>query len=105
MKSDTIILWFKAFCYVVVGAGSAMITSLGQWANSGEWPNKINWVMIITGAAVGGASQLLSFFSSAWSDYRDARSQTKIVPKAVNKTQAEVKADEVTAADGAPKVV
>ena len=56
---------------VATGAGANLATSLAQWANSGEWPAKIQWIVIIVGACVGAATNLLSFLSGSFSSYRE----------------------------------
>lgn len=70
MKQGTAVLCIKGACFVVVGAGTPLITNLSQWANSGEWPARINWVVIIIGGVVGGATQLLSFLSESFAQYK-----------------------------------
>ena len=73
MKLDTAIIVTKGACYLLIGAGSNLATSLAQWANSGEWPARIQWIVIIVGATVGAATNLLSFLSSSWAKYRDEK--------------------------------
>lgn len=72
---DTAVLWIKLLCYMLIGAGTPLISSLAQWANSGEWPEKIQWVVIISGAIVGGATQMLSFLSSSYASYKAGSNQ------------------------------
>lgn len=74
MKADTAIIILKASCYVLIGAGTPMAASLAQWGNSNQWPEKIQWVIILIGATVGGATQLLSYLSGSYSDYVKGRS-------------------------------
>lgn len=69
MRLPTLVIIVKGLCYVAIGALTPLSASLAQWANSGEWPNRTVWVVIISGSIVGGATQLLSFLSSAYSDY------------------------------------
>lgn len=59
----------KGICFVLIGALTPLGAALAQWANSGEWPNAVVWIVIIGGCVVGGATQLLSFLSSAYADY------------------------------------
>lgn len=73
MKLDIIEVTAKALCYVVIGAGANLATSLSQWANSGEWPDRINWVVIITSCSVGGATNLLSFLSNSYAGFKQGR--------------------------------
>ena len=70
MKPGTSVLIFKGFCFALIGAGTPLITNLSQWSNSGSWPERINWVVIIAGSAVGGATQLLSFLSESFAQYK-----------------------------------
>ena len=44
-----------------------------QWSNEKAWPDKIQWILIMTGAVVGGATQLLSYLSGSYSDYIKGR--------------------------------
>jgi hypothetical protein len=74
MKIPTVVIIAKAFCFVLIGALTPLAASLAQWANSGELPPRIVWIVILSGCAVGGATQLLSFLSSAYSDYVQTRS-------------------------------
>lgn len=69
-KVELFVLLTKLLCYTFIGAGTPMLSSLAQWANSGEWPEKIQWVVIIIGACVGGATQVLSFLSSSFAKYK-----------------------------------
>lgn len=69
MKIETAVVIAKGLCYVVIGGLTPLGTSLGQWVNSGQWPPRISWVMIVAGCCVGGATQLLSYLSGSYSDY------------------------------------
>jgi hypothetical protein len=51
------------------GFTAPIIVALAQWANTGEWPSNVVWVIIGAMAINGAASQLLSFLSSSYSDY------------------------------------
>lgn len=73
MKHDTFTLVLKGLCYVLIGAGTPAAASLAQWGDSGEWPPRIQWVIIGIGATVGGATQLLSYLSGSYSDWNRAR--------------------------------
>jgi hypothetical protein len=75
-KLDTTVVILKLCCYVLIGAGASLASSLAQWSNSGEWPGKIQWIVIITGAAVGGATQVLSFLSSSFAKYNQTAATT-----------------------------
>ena len=70
MKIETAAIWTKGFCFMVLGATIPAGTGLAQWLNSGTWPPAINWVGICIGAAGGAATQLLSFLSQSFGDYK-----------------------------------
>lgn len=73
MKQDTAIVVTKGFCYVVVGFFTPLSVGLAQWANSGQWPSNIIWVVIGSACATGAATQLLSYLSGSYSDYVKGR--------------------------------
>lgn len=73
IKLDTAVLVTKGVLYMVIGAGTPMASSLAQWSNEKQWPDRIQWVIILTGAVVGGATQLLSYLSGSYSDYVKGR--------------------------------
>ena len=72
MKVPTTVVIVKCCCYMFIGGLTPLAASLAQWANSGESPPKIVWVVIMAGCGVGAATQLLAFLSSAYSDYKEA---------------------------------
>lgn len=69
MKLETVVVVAKALCYVMIGFFTPLTVALAQWANSGEWPSRIVWVVIGASCFVGAATQLLSFLSGSYSDY------------------------------------
>jgi len=75
LKLETIVVVAKAYCFVIIGFFTPLTVGLAQWANSGEMPGPIIW--IVTGAScfVGAAGQLLSFLSGSYSDYTAGRKQ------------------------------
>lgn len=75
MKLDTAAIIAKAGCFLVIGFFTPLVTGLAQWANSGEWPGKIVWVVIGGSCCIGGATQLLSFLSNSYSEYAKTRTQ------------------------------
>lgn len=85
MKPETAILFTKALCYIVIGALTPLSSALAQWANTGEWPPRIIWVVVVSGCIVGGATQLLAFLSGSYSDYLKNRtngnSPDQVLPK------------------------
>lgn len=70
-KLDTAVLVAKGGCFLIIGFFTPLVSGLAQWANSGEWPGKIVWVVMAGTCCVGGATQLLSFLSNSFSDYKD----------------------------------
>lgn len=74
MKLPTAVIIAKAICFVLIGVLTPLTASLAQWANSGEWPSNVVWIIILAGCGVGGATQLLSFLSSSYSDYVQTKS-------------------------------
>lgn len=73
MKADTVVMMTKGCAFVIAGAASSLVAGLGQWANTGEWPERINWVVIIAGTVGGAATQLLSFLSGSYMDWQAKR--------------------------------
>lgn len=69
MKLDTGILLTKGSAFVIAAVCLSLGTALAQWANSGEWPGKIVWVVIMANAVGQGANALISFLSGAYADY------------------------------------
>lgn len=77
MKHDTVLVIVRCLLYAMMGAGTALVSGLGQWANSPDAsPSRINWVIIISGAVVAGATQVSSFLSSAYSDWAASRKES-----------------------------
>lgn len=81
MKVDTGVLIAKALCYITIGGLTPLATGLGQWVDTGDWPPRINWVVIGAGCAVGAATQLLSFFSQSYGNWKDSVAQNTPIPK------------------------
>ena len=54
--------------------GGAMLSSfvgaLGQWANAGEWPSSLQWLIIAGTTAGAGMSALVAFLSTSYGDWR-----------------------------------
>lgn len=86
MKLDTAVVITKGLCYLAVGAGANLATSLAQWANSGQWPARIQWIVIIVGATVGAATQLLSFLSGSFTTYRQKKQEEDSNPMLFKKS-------------------
>ena len=73
MKLSTVIIITKGTCYFVIGGLAPLSVGLAQWANTGEWPPRIIWIVIIGGCVSGAFSNLLSFLSGAFSEYMQGR--------------------------------
>jgi hypothetical protein len=71
MKLDTAVIITKGLCFVIMGGLTPLATGLGQWVDTGEWPPMINWVVIGAGCFVGAATQMLSFLSQSFGNYKD----------------------------------
>ena len=70
MKQETVVLFAKGMCYIVIGFGTPIVTGLAQWADSGMWPPAINWVVILAGACMGAATQFLAFLSQSYGTWK-----------------------------------
>ena len=66
---DAVVVSAKAWCFITIGFFTPLTVGLAQWANSGQWPGAIIWVITGASCMVGAASQLLSFLSGSYSDY------------------------------------
>ena len=73
IKLDTIVLVAKACCYMILGFFTPLTVGLAQWANSGEFPGPLIWIVMFASCVVGMASQLLSFMSGSYGDYLSSR--------------------------------
>ena len=73
MNLPTSVVIIKAVGFVGAGICVSLVTNLAQWMNTEVWPSRISWLIIIVGAAGAGFNALLSFLSSAYSDYVQTR--------------------------------
>lgn len=73
MKQETVVLIAKGLCYLVIGGLTPLTTGLGQWIDTGTWPPMVNWVVIGAGCAVGAATQVLSFLSQSYGNWKIER--------------------------------
>lgn len=73
MKLETAVVATKGGCYVLIGFFTPLTVGLAQWANTGDWPSRIIWVIMGASCMVGAATQLLSFLSGSYSDYMKGR--------------------------------
>lgn len=69
MKIETLVLLLKGSSFIGAAVFVNLSTNLAQWANSGEWPAKISWTVIVCGALGAGCNALLSFLSGSYADY------------------------------------
>lgn len=77
MKMNTVVISVKGLCYLTIGVFTPWAAALAQWIGTGEWPPRIVWIAVILPAsAIGGASQLLSFLSNAFGQYKEERRTT-----------------------------
>ena len=70
MKLDTFIVVSKCAAFVAGGFCVNLVTSLGQWTNSGQAPSKLEWVVIILGASGSALISYVTFTSTAVADYQ-----------------------------------
>lgn len=72
---------------MIIGGMTPLASGLSQWIEGGVIP-PLNWVVIIAGCIVGGATQLLAFLSQSFSDYKvQMKSNGNGVAVDSNKTQ------------------
>ena len=70
MKPGTITIWIKGLSSVAAAVCISLAGGLGQWAATGEWPNRICWVLILVTAAGQGFKDLGSFLSQSYAQYK-----------------------------------
>lgn len=70
MKTQTVVLFTKGACYITIGGLGPLASGLGQWIDTGTWPPPINWVVILAGCFIGAATQMLSFLSQSYGNYK-----------------------------------
>lgn len=70
MKQETVVLLAKGACYIIIGGLGPLVSGLGQWVDTGEWPPAINWVVIAAGCLIGAATQMLSFLSQSYGNWK-----------------------------------
>jgi hypothetical protein len=73
MKLENAVIVTKGLCFLVIGFFTPMTVGLAQWANTGEWPSRIIWIVMGASCAVGAASQLLAFLSQSFGDWKAQR--------------------------------
>jgi hypothetical protein len=70
MNAENISVFLKGFGFIVGAILVQLGGSLAQWANSGTWPDKINWTVILVAAGAQGCNAMVTFASGAWASYR-----------------------------------
>jgi hypothetical protein len=70
MKLDTAAIVTKGLCFTAIGFFTPLTAGLAQWANSGEWPGNIVWIVMGASCCVGAATQMLAFLSQSFGDYK-----------------------------------
>lgn len=70
MKIATFVIVNKWVSFLVIGGLGPLVSGLGQWIDTGEWPPKLNWVVIIAGCFIGMATQNLAFLSQSFGNYK-----------------------------------
>lgn len=73
MKTDTKIMFFTAACLIYAQTAINLATSLAQWANTHEWPDGINWLVILLGASGSAFMSWVTFKNRAWADWMETR--------------------------------
>lgn len=87
MKAETLVLIIVVTATTLSAAVLSLITSLAQWANSGENPSRVMWIIIIGGASVQGLNQLVAFLSKRFADWVTGRQQSQESPTQSNAVQ------------------
>ncbi len=77
MKLDTAIVFTKGSFFCISAVALQLGEALAQWANSGEHPSTIQWVIIVSGCVGAGSNAALSFLSGAYADYVKGRANGK----------------------------
>lgn len=73
---ETIIVLVKALCVITIACGTALSTSLAQYANTGEWPSRIVfWGVVIPSCMVAVGNALYAFLSGSFRSYTEARKE------------------------------
>ena len=73
MKQETVSMLIKGIAAVGAAIALQLANSVGQWANTGEWPETINWIMIISLTSGAGFNALWSFMSGSYSGWQANR--------------------------------
>ena len=66
---STAVIIVKGLCYMTIGGLTPLTSGLAQWIEGGVIP-QLNWIVIIAGCCVGAATQVLSFLSQSFGNYK-----------------------------------
>ena len=78
---ETVVIFTKGFCVSFGAFCLALAGSLAQWANSGDLPTVIEWI-IIGGTSIGaGVAALGGFLSSAFGKWMANGNGSDLPPK------------------------
>lgn len=78
MKLETVIIATKGVCVVGSTTLLSLSASLGQWANSGQSPSAIEWVMIGGGCIGAGLTSMGAFLSGSFGNYIKSKTDIDI---------------------------
>ncbi len=73
MRLDSGILVTKGACFCIAAVSLQLGQALAQWSNSGEWPSRLQWIIVVAGCAGAGANAILSFLSGSYADFVKGR--------------------------------
>ena len=81
MKQETVTVLLKGIAAVGGAVCLQLANSLGQWANTGEWPSRINWIVTIAITVGAGFNALWSFMSGAYTGWQAERKNGNSTPQ------------------------
>lgn len=73
MKSDTVTMVIKGIGFVGGAIATQYVNAIAQWANTGDWPARINWHVIIGSTVAAGFIALGGFMSGSYADWKKNR--------------------------------
>lgn len=73
MKTDTKVMVFTAMVLIYGQTAINLATSLAQWANTHEWPDGINWMVILLGASGSACMSYVTFKNKTFADWQASR--------------------------------
>lgn len=63
----------KGIGFVGGAIATQYVNAIAQWANSGAWPDKINWHVIVGSTVAAGFIALGGFMSGSYADWTKNR--------------------------------